>query len=160
MNPTEIQETAIPDIIEGSDLLGIAPTGTGKTLAFLLPIFEKIMAEKLKGIRAIILAPTRELAEQIYQVALQLGKGTDVYSTVVYGGVNKKPQIKQLRRRPQIVIACPGRFLDHLRDRYVDLSKVQMLTLDEADTMCDMGFIDDIQKILPFISWECPRQSQ
>tara|TARA_B100000686_G_scaffold222802_1_gene229995 strand:- start:2107 stop:3312 length:1206 start_codon:yes stop_codon:yes gene_type:complete len=151
VNPTEIQETAIPDIIEGSDLLGIAPTGTGKTLAFLLPIFEKIMAEKLKGIRAIILAPTRELAEQIYQVALQLGKGTDVYSTVVYGGVNKKPQIKQLRRRPQIVIACPGRFLDHLRDRYVDLSKVQMLTLDEADTMCDMGFIDDIQKILPFI---------
>ena len=109
------------------------------------------MAEKLKGIRAIILAPTRELAEQIYQVALQLGKGTDVYSTVVYGGVNKKPQIKQLRRRPQIVIACPGRFLDHLRDGYVDLSKVQMLTLDEADTMCDMGFIDDIQKILPFI---------
>ena len=146
--PTEIQENAIPVALEGQDILAIAPTGTGNTLAFLLPIFEKLTKEESGDIKALILVPTRELAEQIYQVSVTLAKGTKIYSTVIYGGVNKSPQIKNLKRRSQIVIACPGRLLDHISDRNINLSKVNMLVLDEADTMCDMGFITDIEKIL------------
>ena len=95
--------------------------------------------------------PTRELAEQIYDVSVTLTKETKIHSTVIYGGVNKRSQIKNLKRRPQIVIACPGRLLDHMSDRKINLSKVNMVVLDEADTMCDMGFITDIEKILKHI---------
>lgn len=149
--PTEIQANAIPVALKGQDVLAIAPTGTGKTLAFLLPIFEKLTKEESGQIKALILVPTRELAEQIYQVSVTLAKGTKIYSTVIYGGVNKRPQVKNLKRRPQIVIACPGRLLDHMSDRNINLSKVNMVVLDEADTMCDMGFITDIEKILHHI---------
>lgn len=117
----------------------------------MLPIFEKLTKEESGDIKALILVPTRELAEQIYQVSVTLAKGTKIYSTVIYGGVNKSPQIKNLKRRSQIVIACPGRLLDHISDRNINLSKVNMLVLDEADTMCDMGFITDIEKILKHI---------
>ena len=149
--PTEVQENAIPVALKGQDILAIAPTGTGKTLAFLLPIFEKLTKEESGDIKALILVPTRELAEQIYQVSVTLAKGTNIHSTVIYGGVNKSPQVKKLKRRSQIVIACPGRLLDHISDRNINLSKVNMLVLDEADTMCDMGFIIDIEKILKHI---------
>ena len=113
-----------------------------------MPIFEKLTKEESGDINALILVPTRELAEQIYQVSVTLAKGTNIHSTVIYGGVSKSQQVKKLKRRPQIVIACPGRLLDHISDRNINLSNVNMLVLDEADTMCDMGFIIDIEKIL------------
>ena len=137
--------------MDGKDILGIAPTGTGKTLAFLLPAYEKLSAFPGKGIKTLILCPTRELALQIHQSALQLASNTKIKSTVVYGGVNKKSQVQQIKQNPQILIACPGRLLDHISDRKVNLSGVETLIVDEADRMCDMGFIDDIEKILKYL---------
>ena len=148
--PTEIQENAIPVALKGQDILAIASTGTGKTLAFLLPIFEKLTKEESGDINGLILVPTRELSEQIYQVSVTLAKGTNIHSNVIYGGVSKSQQVKKLKRRPQIVIACPGRLLDHISDRNINLSNVNMLVLDEADTMCDMGFIIDIENIVEY----------
>ena len=147
-NPTPIQEQAIPVALEGRDVLGLAQTGTGKTAGFMLPILQRLITGPSGPVRALIVAPTRELAEQIYQTAVDLGKNTRIRSVAIYGGVSKGPQVKALNRGAEIVVACPGRLLDHVNDGSIDLSRVEMLVLDEADTMCDMGFLPDIRRIL------------
>lgn len=146
--PTPIQESAIPTVLEGSDILGIAQTGTGKTAAFILPILHKLMQKRSRRVRALVLAPTRELAEQIHQDCRKLGETTGIKSVTIYGGVSKNPQKTALRRGAEIIIACPGRLLDHLSDKSINLSSVEVLVLDEADRMCDMGFLPDIKRIL------------
>ena len=165
--PTPIQEQAIPAVLREKDLLGLAQTGTGKTAAFLLPIFQRLMQDPSRKVRCLILAPTRELAEQIHQACRDLGRHTGVKSVAIYGGVSKGPQLTALRRGPEIVVACPGRLLDHLRERDIDLRNVEVLVLDEADTMCDMGFLPDVRRLLeqlpprrqtPFFSATMPEQ--
>ena len=146
--PTPIQEQAIPVALEGRDVLGLAQTGTGKTACFMLPILQRLMAGPGGPVRALIVAPTRELAEQIHQTAVDFGKNTNIRSVAIYGGVGKGPQVTALHRGAEIVVACPGRLLDHVNDRNIDLSRVEVLVLDEADTMCDMGFLPDIRRIL------------
>jgi ATP-dependent RNA helicase RhlE len=154
--PTPIQQQAIPHVLAESDLLGLAQTGTGKTAAFLLPILQRLTQGPLRQVRALIVAPTRELAEQIHQTAVDLGKYTKIRSTTVYGGVSKKAQVDALRRGAEIVVACPGRLLDLAGEKSIDLSKVEVLVLDEADRMCDMGFLPDIRRILKLV----PRERQ
>jgi len=156
VTPTPIQFQAIPPILEGRDVMGLAQTGTGKTAAFALPILQRLTEGPLRRTRALILAPTRELAEQTNQSFKDLGKYTKIRSTSVYGGVGKGPQINALRRGTEIVVACPGRLLDLAGDRHIDLSHVEVLVLDEADRMCDMGFLPDIRRILKLL----PRQRQ
>ncbi len=146
--PTPIQEQAIPIVLAGRDVLGIAQTGTGKTAAFILPILQHLLDGPGGHVRALILAPTRELAEQTNQVAIALGKKTGVRSVSIYGGVSKRPQLAALRRGVEIVVACPGRLLDHMNAGAIDLSHVEVLVLDEADRMCDMGFLPDIRRIV------------
>lgn len=148
VTPTPIQEEAIPLVLEGRDVLGMAETGTGKTAAFVLPILQRLLATKQRGVRALILAPTRELAEQTHQAIGSLGARTGLRSATIYGGVSKGPQIAALRRGVPILVACPGRLLDHAGEGDVDLSRVEVLVLDEADRMCDMGFLPDIRRIL------------
>lgn len=154
--PTPIQEKAIPIVLQGRDILGLAQTGTGKTAAFILPILQNLMKNRRKGVRVLVLAPTRELAEQIYQDSIDLGKHTGIRSVSMYGGVGKKPQLDALRRGAEIVIACPGRLLDHLGEGSIGLSGLEVLVLDEADRMCDMGFLPDIKRILKYL----PRERQ
>ena len=147
--PTPIQEQAIPIALEGRDLLGLAQTGTGKSAAFILPILHRLSSVAAsRKVRALIVVPTRELAEQIHQATIALGKNTRVRSVPIYGGVSKAPQLAGLRRGAEVVIACPGRLLDHINGGGIDLSGVDVLVLDEADTMCDMGFLPDIRRIL------------
>lgn len=146
--PRPVQAATIPAGLEGRDVLGLAQTGTGKTAAFALPILERLISEKTHGIRALILAPTRELARQIDAEIRQLAKFTRVRTATVYGGVPMAGQIKSLGRGPQIVVACPGRLLDLHQRRIVDLSNVDTVVLDETDHMLDMGFLPDIQRIL------------
>ena len=149
ITPTPIQQRAIPITIGGRDLLGLAQTGTGKTAAFILPILHRLSSQVAsRKVRALIVVPTRELAEQIHQATVTLGKNTRVRSVAIYGGVSKVPQLAELRRGAEVVIACPGRLLDHVNDRGIDLSGVDVLVLDEADTMCNMGFLPDIRRIL------------
>ncbi|MCC6458015.1 MAG: DEAD/DEAH box helicase [Caldilineaceae bacterium] len=155
-SPTPIQQQAIPVVMQGRDVLGLAQTGTGKTAAFMLPILNRLTSGKLGPVRALIIAPTRELAEQIHQTAVSLGKKTKIRSLAIYGGVAKGPQAAALRRGAEIVVACPGRLLDHMNDRTIDLSQVEVLVLDEADRMCDMGFLPDIRRILN----QLPKQRQ
>ena len=146
--PTPIQKKAIPIILEGRDVLGLAQTGTGKTAAFVLPILQRLSRGPIGRVRALIVAPTRELAEQIHQEIVKLGRDTKIRSVTVYGGVSKGPQLAALRRGVEIVVACPGRLLDHVDAGAMDLSHVEVLVLDEADRMCDMGFLPDIQRII------------
>ncbi len=146
--PTPIQEQAITPILDGRDCVGLAQTGTGKTAAFVLPILQCLLNEKRTGIRAVIIAPTRELAEQIYQNVQSMAHNTGLRSMVIYGGVGKQPQLKGLRAGTDIVIACPGRLLDLLTDPRISLDKVQTLVLDEADHMFDQGFLPDIKRII------------
>ena len=146
--PTPIQEEAIPVILKGRDVLGLAQTGTGKTAAFVLPILQRLIGGARGGVRALIIAPTRELAEQIHQDIVKLGRNTQIRSVAVYGGVAKGPQLQALRRGAEIVVACPGRLLDHVNAGGIDLSHVEILVLDEADRMCDMGFLPDIRRII------------
>lgn len=146
--PTPIQQQAILPIIAGRDLLGLAQTGTGKTAAFLLPVIQRLMEKKGQGTRALIIAPTRELADQINEFAVTMLRNTSLRSTAIYGGVGKPGQVARLRKGADIVVACPGRLLDLLNDRAVDLSRVEMLILDEADHMFDKGFLPDIRRIL------------
>ncbi len=146
--PTPIQEKAIPLVLAGRDVLGLAQTGTGKTAAFVLPILQRLATGPSRRTRALIVAPTRELAEQIHQTIIDLGKGVRAKSVSIYGGVGKGPQASALRRGAEIVVACPGRLLDHIGDGGIDLSHVEVLVLDEADRMCDMGFLPDIRLIL------------
>ena len=154
--PTPIQQQAITHILNGRDIIGIAQTGTGKTAAFMLPILQRLTQGPLRQVRALIVAPTRELAEQIHQATVDLGRHTKVRSVAVYGGVSKDRQIKQLKHGAEIVVACPGRLLDIVGDRAIDLSHVEVVVLDEADRMCDMGFLPDIRRILKLL----PRQRQ
>ena len=146
--PTPIQQQAIPVVLAGRDVLGLAQTGTGKTAAFMLPILQRLTQGPLRKPRALIIAPTRELAEQIHESAIELGGKTRVRSVTVYGGVSKRSQIDKLRRGAEIVVACPGRLLDLMGEGQIDLSRVEVLVLDEADRMCDMGFLPDIRRIL------------
>jgi ATP-dependent RNA helicase RhlE len=138
-------------VLAGRDVMGLAQTGTGKTAAFTLPILQRLTTGPLRRVRALIVAPTRELAEQIYQMGLDLGKNTKVRSVSVYGGVSKVSQVSQLRSGVEIIIACPGRLLDLVNDGDIDLSRVEVLVLDEADRMCDMGFLPDIRRILKLL---------
>ena len=147
--PTPIQEQSIPVSLKGRDLLGLAQTGTGKTAAFALPILHRLATTPpKKGVRCLVIAPTRELAEQILQAFRDLGRHLGIKSIAIYGGVSKLPQLTGLRRGAQIVVACPGRLLDHVSQKDIDLRNVEVLVLDEADTMCDMGFLPDVQRIL------------
>ena len=151
ITPTPIQQQAIPAVLKGRDVLGVAQTGTGKTAAFVLPILQRLTQGPLGRVRALIVAPTRELAEQIHEATLELGRRTRVRSATVYGGVSKKGQVQALRRGAEIVVACPGRLLDLAGDGSIDLSGVEVLVLDEADRMCDMGFLPDIRRILKLV---------
>ncbi len=146
--PTPIQQKTIPLIREGRDLIGLAQTGTGKTAAFVLPLLEKLMEGPTRKIRGLIVAPTRELAHQIETVIHDLGKNLNIQSVAIYGGVSMNPQVKALRYGVEIVVACPGRLLDHMTRHNVNLSHVEYLVLDEADRMFDMGFLPDIRRIL------------
>lgn len=147
--PTPIQEQAISPILAGRDCVGLAQTGTGKTAAFVLPILQKMLNEgHRKGTKAVIIAPTRELAEQIHQNIKSMARKTSLRSAVVYGGVGKQPQLKELRAGADIVVACPGRLLDLLGESGVSLKNAGILVLDEADHMFDHGFLPDIKRII------------
>ena len=148
VTPTPIQIEAIPPVTAGRDVLGLAQTGTGKTAAFVLPILQRLMEGKSGHVRALIVAPTRELAEQIHVAITALGRQTRVRSATIYGGVNVNPQIQKLKSGVEIVVACPGRLLDHIGQGTIDLSRLEVLVLDEADHMFDMGFLPDIRRIL------------
>jgi ATP-dependent RNA helicase RhlE len=152
--PTEVQSQAIPAAIAGKDIIGCAQTGTGKTAAFVLPILNRLSHEhppKKRFVRSLILTPTRELAVQIEQSILRYGRFLHLRTLAVYGGVNIKRQFTTLRQGVDIVVATPGRLLDHMRQRTIDLRRVEVLVLDEADRMFDMGFIRDVQKIIAAI---------
>jgi ATP-dependent RNA helicase RhlE len=156
VDPTPIQEQAIPPVLAGRDVMGLAQTGTGKTAAFALPILQRLRQGKCKRVRALILAPTRELAEQIHGEIGTLGKKTRVASMTLYGGVNIRPQIELLKRGVEVVVACPGRLLDHIAQGTIHLSGLEVLVLDEADRMFDMGFLPDIRRIVQHL----PRERQ
>ncbi len=158
--PTPIQSQAIPLILEGRDVLAGAQTGTGKTAGFTLPLLERLAANpprgKGKGPRALILTPTRELAAQVGESVARYGEHMDLSSAVIFGGVKINPQIQKLRKGVDILVATPGRLLDHVSQKTLDLSEIEILVLDEADRMLDMGFIHDIRKILALL----PKQRQ
>ena len=149
--PTPIQLQAIPHVMQGRDVLGLAQTGTGKTAAFVLPILERLLQGPRGRIRALIIAPTRELAEQIHESIKELGRQTKLHSITIYGGVGVNPQIQKLRAGVDVVVACPGRLLDHINQGTIRLSSVEVLVLDEADRMFDMGFLPDIRRILKHV---------
>ena len=146
--PTPIQVQAIPSVMQGRDVMGLAQTGTGKTAVFALPILHRLMQGGRRKARALVIAPTRELAEQIHEHITGLGSKTGLRSVTIYGGVNINPQFEKLRRGVEIIVACPGRLLDHIGQDTVDLSQIEVLVLDEADHMFDMGFLPDIRRIL------------
>ncbi|MES2396545.1 MAG: DEAD/DEAH box helicase, partial [Bacteroidota bacterium] len=156
--PTPIQQQAIPIVLNKIDLLGCAQTGTGKTAAFAIPMLQNLYKTKsnekgFKKIKALVLTPTRELAIQIDESFKAYGHYTGITSTVVFGGVGQKPQTDALRRGIDILIATPGRLLDLMNQGYVDLKSLEVFVLDEADRMLDMGFVNDVKKViakLPF----------
>ncbi|HEY3378174.1 MAG TPA: DEAD/DEAH box helicase [Armatimonadota bacterium] len=150
VSPTPIQAAAMPVALEGKDLVGTAQTGTGKTAAFVLPILQQLISIPLetRRTRAVILAPTRELVEQILAVVRELGVHTNIRAIAVYGGVAMQPQTRALRAGVELVVACPGRLLDHIKRRNAELRELDTLVLDEADRMLDMGFLPSIQEII------------
>ena len=159
--PTAIQKQAIPYILEGRDLMGGAQTGTGKTAGFTLPLLQRLASKEVsqksrRPIRALVLTPTRELAAQVAESVREYGEHLPLRSTVVFGGVSINPQKQKLIKGVDVLIATPGRLLDHVGQRTVDLSQVEILVLDEADRMLDMGFIHDIRKVLALM----PKQKQ
>jgi len=156
ITPTPIQTQAMPLVLQGRDVMGLAQTGTGKTAAFALPILHGLMQGGRGHVRALVVAPTRELAEQIHEAISDLGHQTLLRSITIYGGVGVNPQVEKLKRGVEIVVACPGRLLDHIGQGSIDLSRVEMLVLDEADQMFDMGFLPDIRRILKHL----PHQRQ
>lgn len=153
--PTPIQTQAIPPILDGRDLMGGAQTGTGKTAGFTLPLLQRLMSSKpekgRRAIRALVLTPTRELAAQVTESVRVYGKYLPLRSAAVFGGVSINPQIKKLRDGVDILVATPGRLLDHVSQTTIDLSRVEILVLDEADRMLDMGFIHDIRKVMKLL---------
>jgi len=154
--PTPVQEMAIPHALEGKDVLATAQTGTGKTLAFLLPMMEKLIAKHVPGVRALILVPTRELAMQVRAQYDALRHGKLPRTALVIGGMAERPQLEAVRKGAGVIVATPGRLEDYLKRRLVDLSKVEMLVLDEADRMLDMGFLPAIRRIVGVL----PKQRQ
>lgn len=156
VSPTPIQEKAIPSSLDGRDILGLAQTGTGKTAAFVLPILQRLYSGPKGKTRALIIAPTRELAEQTHDYIGKMAEQTHLRSIVIYGGVSKQAQKNKIRQGADIVVACPGRLLDLVNDKAIDLSTIEMLILDEADHMFDQGFLPDIRRILKTL----PRQRQ
>ena len=146
--PTPIQAQAIPPVLAGKDVMGLAQTGTGKTAAFVLPILQRLLPGPRGKARTLIIAPTRELAEQIHGSIKELGRNTRLTSCAIYGGVAVNPQIQKLRAGVDIIVACPGRLLDHLNQKTVNLADLEVLVLDEADRMFDMGFLPDIRRII------------
>ncbi|MGH8797145.1 MAG: DEAD/DEAH box helicase, partial [Caldimonas sp.] len=174
--PTPIQAQAIPAVLSGGDVMGGAQTGTGKTAGFALPLLHRLMASPAvrdaKGklpIRALILTPTRELAAQVEESIRIYGKYSKLASMVMFGGVGMQPQIDKLRRGVDILVATPGRLLDHHGQRTLDLSHVEIFVLDEADRMLDMGFIHDVKRVIAllpqrrqtlFFSATMPREAQ
>jgi ATP-dependent RNA helicase RhlE len=154
--PTEIQQKAIPAALEGRDILGCAPTGTGKTAAFMLPILTHLMNNPEKARagypRVLVLTPTRELAQQVADSVRMYAWSTGITSTAIYGGVSYNNQIRDLKNGVDIVVATPGRLLDHMEQHAVNLSKVEVLVLDEADRMYDMGFVKDVRAIASRVS--------
>jgi ATP-dependent RNA helicase RhlE len=146
--PTPIQAGAIPAILAGKNLIGLAQTGTGKTAAFVLPLLQLLMNGKRGGVRALIVTPTRELAEQVNDSVKAFSKGSGLRSTTIYGGVGMGPQEQALRAGVDIIVACPGRLLDHLKQGTAVVNKLEILVLDEADRMLDMGFLPDIRRLL------------
>jgi ATP-dependent RNA helicase RhlE len=152
-NPTPIQAAAIPVATSGQDLIGCAQTGTGKTAAFVLPLLDRLSANPhstrgKRHVRALVVTPTRELALQVKEAISTYGRFTPHRSTAIYGGVGMSPQVQALRRGKDIIVATPGRLLDHINRGNIDLSYIEVLVLDEADRMLDMGFIHDIRKIV------------
>jgi ATP-dependent RNA helicase RhlE len=156
--PTPIQAQAIPHVLEGKDLLGCAQTGTGKTAAFALPILQRLSATRPsdRSIRVLVLAPTRELATQIGESFRAYGRNTGLKQTVIFGGVGQNPQVDAVRRGVDILVATPGRLLDLMGQGFVKLDRIEVLVLDEADRMLDMGFIHDVRRIINAV----PRKRQ
>ena len=152
--PTPIQVQAIPVVLAGRDLLGAAQTGTGKTAAFALPILQKLSERNAAAVRVLVVTPTRELAAQVEQDFRTYGKHMSVETATIFGGVGMQPQVDALRRGVDVLVATPGRLLDHVGEKTVDLSQIEILVLDEADRMLDMGFIHDIRKILALLPTE------
>jgi len=159
--PTPIQSQAIPLVLEKRDIMGGAQTGTGKTAGFTLPLLQRLMEagtpeNRARKVRALVLTPTRELAAQVAESVETYGRYLPLRSAVMYGGVSINPQIKHLRKGVDVLVATPGRLLDHVSQKTVDLSQLEILVLDEADRMLDMGFIRDIRKVLALL----PKQKQ
>jgi ATP-dependent RNA helicase RhlE len=148
---TPIQIAALPAALAGDDLIATAQTGTGKTAVFVLPILQKLLTGPRNRARALIVTPTRELAEQIHEAIRDLGTGTTLRSTTIYGGVGAAPQTKALRAGTEILVACPGRLLDQISQGNARLEGIEILVLDEADRMLDMGFLPDVKRILSHI---------
>lgn len=146
--PTPIQQAAIPAALRGRDIIGTAQTGTGKTAAFVLPILNKLLDGQRNTPRALIVTPTRELAEQINDVIKTLSAGTKLKSATIYGGVGAAPQIQALRNGAEILVACPGRLLDLIAQGHAKMNHIEILVLDEADRMFDMGFLPDVRRIV------------
>ena len=155
--PTPIQEQAFAAIASGRDVMGLAQTGTGKTAAFALPILQRLMTSPCERLRVLVIAPTRELAEQLFQAFGELGQGSGCRGVTVYGGVAIGPQKERLAEGVDVAIACPGRLLDHLQQDTIDVSAVDTLVLDEADQMLDMGFVPAIRDIIKRLP--TPRQT-
>ncbi len=160
--PTPIQQQAIPHVLAGRDVMGLAQTGTGKTAAFALPILQRLersraaQTSRTRRPRVLVVAPTRELAEQIHQSFVALGKRTGARSVAIYGGVGMQSQVQALQSGVEIIVACPGRLLDHVGQGTADLSGIEVLVLDEADRMFDMGFLPDVRRIVRAV----PQQRQ
>jgi ATP-dependent RNA helicase RhlE len=148
VEPTPIQSAAIPPALAGHDLIGTAQTGTGKTAAFVLPILQRLLTGPRGRARALIVTPTRELAEQINDCIHDLARGTSIRSATIYGGVGPQPQVRALRDGVEILVACPGRLLDLVDQGYARLDGIEVLVLDEGDRMFDMGFLPSIRRIL------------
>ncbi len=151
VTPTPIQFKAIPPIMQGRDVIGLAQTGTGKTAAFVLPVLQRLLSSPRSRVGALIISPTRELAEQTCQAINALGRETELRSMSIYGGVGMDQQVRELRRGVEIIVACPGRLLDHLYKGEIRLSHLEVLVIDEADRMFDMGFLPDVRSILKCI---------
>lgn len=149
--PRPIQEEVVPTILEGNDLVGTAPTGTGKTAAFLLPMIQKLEGREKDNPGALVLAPTHELAEQITEEASVLSNHLDLDIDSVYGGTDIHAEKERLKEGVDLLVACPGRLLDHMGRNYIELTDVRTFVLDEADRMCDMGFLPDIKKIMRWL---------
>jgi ATP-dependent RNA helicase RhlE len=156
--PTPIQLQAIPAMLSGKDVLASAQTGTGKTASYSIPMLQLLAAKgSRRGIKGLVLAPTRELAVQVAENLTQYGKKLSITNTLVYGGVSQVNQVKDLRRGVDIVIATPGRLMDLIQQGYIKLNQLEVLVLDEADRMLDMGFINDVKRIMQMVPASCQR---